>query len=139
MEYKTKIHKADEELPQASGEYLTKRDKEYSSWQVLGYSARYRKFNAYDCLNNADNAVEVDLWAELPIKPINNPVSNPSHYQHGGIETKEIIRTMLTPEEYRGYCKGNIIKYRERAEHKGNAEQDYGKAREYMKFLKEVE
>ena len=35
---------------------------------------------------------------------MNDPVKNPAHYQHGGIETIDIIRTMLTPEEFIGYC-----------------------------------
>ena len=32
-------------------------------------------------------------------------------------------------EEYKGYLKGNIIKYRERAGRKGDAETDHAKAR----------
>jgi hypothetical protein len=42
---------------------------------------------------------------------------------------------MLTDDEYRGYLKGNILKYRERANYKGNAEQDYAKARWYKAKL----
>ena len=68
------------------------------------------------------------------VKAMDN-VNSPAHYQNGGIETIEIIQTMLTPEEYRGYLKGNILKYRERAQHKGNAEQDYAKAKWYMDRL----
>lgn len=59
-------------------------------------------------------------------------VNNPSHYNHGGVETIQIIRMILSEEEYRGYLKGNILKYRERAQHKGNAEEDYAKARWYL-------
>lgn len=70
---------------------------------------------------------------------IEDPVKQPSHYIIGGVETKEIIKIMLTKEEFIGYCKGNIIKYRERAQFKGNAEKDYAKAREYMAWLDEVE
>ena len=33
------------------------------------------------------------------------------YYDAGGIETLDIIKAKLTPEEYRGYCKGNAIKY----------------------------
>ena len=67
-----------------------------------------------------------------------DPVNSPAHYQNGGIETIEIIRAMLTPDEFRGYCKGNVIKYRERAQFKGSAEQDYAKAKWYMDRLKET-
>lgn len=70
--------------------------------------------------------------------PTQDAVNTPSHYLHGGIETIEVIRMMLTPEEFRGYCKGNIIKYRERAVYKGNMEEDYAKALKYKEFM-EVE
>ena len=33
-----------------------------------------------------------------------------SYYDHG-IETIEIIRAKLTPEQFKGYCLGNVIKY----------------------------
>ena len=67
-----------------------------------------------------------------------DPVNRPAHYQTGGIETIEIIRAMLTDDEFRGYLKGNILKYRERAQFKGNAEQDYAKARWYMARLDDL-
>ena len=65
-----------------------------------------------------------------------DPVNKPTHYQNGGIETIELIKEYLTPEEFRGYLKGNIIKYRERAPYKGNTEQDYAKALKYWEWLK---
>ena len=65
-------------------------------------------------------------------------VNHPSHYNQGGIETLDLIKLYLTPEEYEGYLKGNIIKYRERAQFKGNAEQDYAKAKFYYDEVKEV-
>ena len=70
-------------------------------------------------------------------KRADDPVNNPAHYHHGGIETIDIIRTMLTPEEFIGYCKGNIIKYRERAQFKGKPDEDYAKAKWYHDRLKE--
>lgn len=65
----------------------------------------------------------------------NDPVNHPSHYNQGGIETLDIIKMCLTEEEYKGYLKGNVIKYRERAQFKGNAEQDYAKAKFYFDEL----
>lgn len=50
-------------------------------------------------------------------------VNNPSHYQSkSGIECIDAIRAALTPEEFRGFCKGNIIKYVWRERHKGQDE-----------------
>ena len=65
-------------------------------------------------------------------------VNRPAHYMHGGIETIELIKAFLTPEEFRGYLKGNIIKYRERAPYKGQRELDYAKALKYWEWLKEA-
>ena len=49
-------------------------------------------------------------------------VNNPPHYTSGGIECIEAIRAALTEEEFRGYCKGNILKYIWRERHKGGDE-----------------
>ena len=81
-----------------------------------------------------------DDWENWqPIEPTTpDPVNSPSHYQHGGIETIDIIRSMLTAEEFRGYLKGNILKYRERAMFKGKTDEDYAKAKKYYDWLKEA-
>ena len=80
----------------------------------------------------------VEPQAETAPNKLSDPVNSPSHYQHGDIETIEIIRAMLTPEEYRGYLKGNILKYRERAPYKGKTDEDYAKAKRYYDWLREV-
>lgn len=49
-------------------------------------------------------------------------INNPAHYKQGDIECIDAIRSALTPEEFRGYCKGNIIKYIWREKHKGQDE-----------------
>lgn len=64
----------------------------------------------------------------------NNPVTRPSHYTSGGLEVKTILKKKLTPEEFKGFCKGNILKYVFRAEYKNGAE-DYRKAAQYLKWL----
>ena len=64
-------------------------------------------------------------------------VNHPSHYNQGEIETLEIIKMSLTPEEYKGFLKGNVLKYRERAQFKGKADEDYAKAKFYFDDLEE--
>lgn len=55
--------------------------------------------------------------------PQYDPVTRPLHYQSDeGIEAIDAIRAALTPEEFRGFCKGNIIKYVWRERHKGQDE-----------------
>ena len=60
---------------------------------------------------------------------------NPPHYTSGGIETIDYIKAKLTPEEYRGYLKGNVLKYISRAGKKGDPREDYAKARWYIERL----
>lgn len=69
-----------------------------------------------------------------------DPVNNPAHYQsESGIECIDAIRAALTPEEFRGYCKGNIFKYLWRHDRKNGAE-DVRKSRWYLERLtKELE
>ena len=65
---------------------------------------------------------------------MNDPVNNPAHYTAGGIETIDFIQEKLMPEEYGGYCKGNVIKYVSRSLHKGGVE-DLRKAQVYLGWL----
>lgn len=58
-------------------------------------------------------------------------INHPAHYASGKVECIDAIEAALTPEEYRGYLKGNIIKYtwRERTKEGDKA---MGKARWYL-------
>lgn len=67
----------------------------------------------------------------------NNNVNHPSHYQ-GDIETIDYIKDKLTPEEFRGFCKANGLKYISRERLK-NGDEDLKKARWYLNKLLEVE
>lgn len=61
-----------------------------------------------------------------------------TYYDAGGIETLDIIKAKLTPEEYQGYLKGNAIKYASRMAFKGTPERDAEKAAYYSHFLNEA-
>ena len=62
-------------------------------------------------------------------------INHPAHYKVGGIETIDFIQAKLTPEEFRGYLKGNVLKYASRAGHKNNAVEDAGKLAWYATRL----
>jgi len=67
-----------------------------------------------------------------------DPKSN--YYDAGGIETLDIIKAKLTPEQYEGYLLGNAIKYQCRFnfKHAGIGRiRDAEKATNYSKWLKE--
>ena len=65
---------------------------------------------------------------------MNDTVNHPAHYTQGTIECIEAIKAALTPEEFRGFCKGNALKYIWRERHKGNSE-SLLKAQWYMEKL----
>lgn len=58
-------------------------------------------------------------------------VNHPKHYTSGKIEVIKIMEDQLTPEEYRGYIKGQVIKYITRERHKNGLE-DLEKAYWYL-------
>lgn len=61
-------------------------------------------------------------------------VSNPAHYTQGKVECIEALRSALSDSEYRGFLKGNILKYIWREQHK-NGIQDLKKAQWYLSEL----
>ena len=63
-------------------------------------------------------------------------VNHPAHYTKGSMETIEKIELLLTEEEYIGFLKGNIIKYDDRMNHKGDAENDLRKSKWYAERLR---
>lgn len=58
-----------------------------------------------------------------------------TYYDVGGIETLDILKAKLTPEQYRGSLLGNVIKYACRLNFKGCAERDAEKLAIYSREL----
>lgn len=62
-------------------------------------------------------------------------VKNPKHYQViEGVESITIIASAMTVDQWRGFCLGNILKYRIRAGKKGDLQQDIAKADYYQEL-----
>lgn len=69
-------------------------------------------------------------------KTLDDKVSHPSHYQgRKGIDVIEFLYQQLTFEEFKGFMKGNMIKYPVRAGRKDNELADIKKARDYADRL----
>ena len=71
----------------------------------------------------------------IKARPVADAI-NPQHYKHGEIECIEAIEAALTPEEYRGYLKGQIFRYNWRLGHKDEPAQEAGKLHWYACRLK---
>lgn len=66
-------------------------------------------------------------------------VDKPQHYMlFPDTETIEVIQSSLTIEEYKGYLKGNVLKYRLRAGKKRDTIEDINKALKYEEILRGV-
>ena len=63
-----------------------------------------------------------------------DPVEKPIHYAAGTVECIDAIEAQLTPEEFRGYLKGNVAKYMWRERQKGGIE-SLKKAKWYLSKL----
>ena len=69
-------------------------------------------------------------------------IIHPSHYQsEGGYECIEVMRAVLTPEQFKGFCLGNAFKYIWRAGKKSTAafNEDIRKANWYLTYLNDME
>jgi len=49
-------------------------------------------------------------------------VNAPAHYTQGAVECIDAIKAAMSAEEFRGYLRGNAMKYLWRYVHKGGAE-----------------
>lgn len=65
-------------------------------------------------------------------------VNKAEHYNQGGIECIEAIKASMSPEEYAGFLKGQVIKYTWRYRHKGKPVEDLEKAQYYHNKLIEL-
>lgn len=75
------------------------------------------------------------------INNIYDDVEKPYHYNWLRMEVIDIIFNALTPEEFEGYLKGNIIKYSLRAGFKDKASlnEDLAKRNKYLNWLLEFQ
>ena len=53
------------------------------------------------------------------------------HYKKAAMQPLQVMQTILSPEQFKGFLLGNVVKYLMRADFKGQTGADYGKARQY--------
>lgn len=80
---------------------------------------------------------EISKRIHSPVKA-SEQINEPSHYEvFPKVQAREIIKAALTFEEYNGFLKGNILKYRLRVGGKDDVEQELAKAGKYKAELYE--
>ena len=65
-------------------------------------------------------------------------VNHPSHYNHGKLESIDIMEDVFGIDETRAFCKLNAFKYLVRAELKGSEVEDIDKALWYLNKHQEL-
>jgi len=128
--------------------------KKKCRWQTAGdesfceHPANSKKYNMYfgrgDCvyLGSEEKCVyfekvsttDYDGPEKATEKRTCNAVHSPTHYNKGGVECIKALESWLTPEEYQGFCCGNVIKYVCRWRSKDGL-QDLEKAKVYLEWL----
>ena len=79
----------------------------------------------------------VSILAKKPKKA--DPVEQPDHYNKGSIEAIEAIKASMPEHEFKGYLKGNALKYLWRYDYKGKPVEDLRKCRWYIdRLIQEV-
>lgn len=79
--------------------------------------------------------LENDEWLEYPSVDKPDPVNAPVHYNAGSIECIEAIEESMSSDAFRGYLKGNCMKYLWRYSYKGKSLEDVQKAQWYLQKL----
>lgn len=74
-----------------------------------------------------------------PAKPLLEKVNHPSHYGGGDnvYETIKVAEAKLTPEEFIGAMKFQVMKYNDRAKYKDSEQENYEKGKFYQDYLVE--
>lgn len=62
-------------------------------------------------------------------------VNYPQHYNEGGIEAIQAIEASMSSLEFKGYLKGNVLKYVWRYTYKEKPMEDLNKAKWYLEKL----
>jgi len=76
---------------------------------------------------------------DLSIRKTSDPVMKPDHYNNGAIEAIEAIKASMPENEFRGYLKGNALKYLWRYDYKGKPVEDLRKCKWYVdRLIQEV-
>ena len=81
--------------------------------------------------------LEKETWDNKLVDEVNHP----THYNHNkhGVECIEAIQASMSDDEFKGYLKGNAIKYLWRYGYKDKPKQDLDKAQWYLnKLIEEI-
>ena len=86
--------------------------------------------------DRATGKTGLEPWATMAKEEaVEDVVNNPDHYNTGSIECIDAIQESMSSVAFKGYLKGNCIKYLWRYDYKGKQVQDLQKAGWYLNKL----
>ena len=116
----------------AADEEFNKSMKETEWWKQHVARAEQLEYEARWGKEDAD-------WLSIDSEPYKfsseDVVNKPSHYNNGSIECIEGIQASMSEEAFKGYLKGNCMKYLWRYDYKGKPVEDLQKAQWYLARL----
>jgi|TARA_R110000787_G_scaffold72581_4_gene161792 hypothetical protein len=83
------------------------------------------------------NKTGLEPWATLAEEE-EDMVGAPKHYNSGNIECIEAIEESMSSHAFKGYLKGNCMKYLWRYDYKGKQVEDLQKAGWYLRRLTDM-
>ena len=88
--------------------------------------------------DRATTKTGLEPWATMAEEEAEDAVNKPHHYNTGNIECIEAIEESMSSVAFKGYLKGNCMKYLWRYDYKGKQVQDLQKAGWYLRKLTEM-
>lgn len=101
--------------------------------EIMSDNQNHYLFKKDDASNSINTIHHADISSDSSSEE-SDPVNHPAHYTNGEIECIDAIKSSMDILAFRGYLKGNVIKYMWRYEYKNKIE-DLKKAQWYLDRL----
>ena len=85
---------------------------------------------------NVSCSADMEFQEFKPKAELEGSAKTSTHYQVGTKQPIEIMQEIMTPEEFQGFCRGNVIKYSLRLGHKDAPVKEAAKIEQYSKWLR---
>tara|TARA_R110002049_G_scaffold54934_1_gene152658 strand:- start:5896 stop:6339 length:444 start_codon:yes stop_codon:yes gene_type:complete len=133
-------YKIGDKLTVRSGEVHTVYQESYDNViQILEIDEEHGCTTLYNVKDEEWlNEVELDFHYDLITKSNMNIEENKHHQLWEGTQSLDIMKKVLTDEEYKGFLKGNILKYQLRVGKKDDPSKEIKKINDYSKELNNI-
>lgn len=113
-----------------------KNEGKYEAVDKFGHTHCFNDIQSYNkfILDNMHLFLDYPLL-EPADTPMPDMVEQPPHYTNRKYEVIDVMHDTMTPEQFKGYLIGCVIKYIMRWDKKDNPKQDLQKARWYLQTL----